>query len=487
MSETRWHALHGDAVIAALETDPKNGLGAEQASDRLAEYGYNELTHEEGTSALKIFVNQFRNVLILILLAAVVLAALVGEAVDALIILIIVVFCAVLGFVQEFRAERALEALEQMLSQVVSVLRDGRRVEIPSRELVPGDILFLEAGDRVAADVRLLESHSLRCDEASLTGESAPVGKHPDRVAAATPLAERTNMAFAGTTVTYGRGKTAVTGTGMRSEFGKIAGEVATIETGKTPLEKRTDEIGKWLAIICLSICALVVVISLVRGHLNGNLDFEFAVTMIMFAIALAVAAVPEALAAIVTGALALGMHALAKRNAIVRKMPVVETLGCTTVICSDKTGTLTTGEMTVRRVYGFGGPIEVSGAGYAPAGELRRADGSSPVTDPAFRRLLEAGLLCNDSELFEQDGKWHIKGDPTEAALLVLAAKAGLQHADTRNANPRIEEFPFSSERKRMSTLHSMADGASLAFMKGAPEVVLERCSSIADGADTR
>ena len=483
MKEILWHSSDAETVLKELRTDPQKGLASEEAKKRLEEYGSNELKHEEPISPYTIFINQFKNILIMILILAVILSAVVGEIVDAAIILVIVIFCAVLGFVQEYRAERALEALKKMLSPTITVLRDGEEADIPSEELVPGDILHLEAGDKIPADLRLIEIHSLRCDEASLTGESIPVGKDSKLLPDGTPVSDRKNMAFTGTTVTYGRGKGVVTSTGMQTEFGKIAQEVAAIEVGKTPLEKRTDEIGKWLGIICFTICGLVAAISLVRELMFGSVNFEFIVTMIMFAVALAVAAVPEALAAIVTGALALGMHAMAKKNALVRKMPAVETLGCTTVICSDKTGTLTRGEMTVRKIFSDNKMIEVTGVGYAPKGELKESAGENVADNKSLGLLLQAGLLCNDSDLHKEEDKWAIKGDPTEAAFVVAAVKAGFKIHEERLKVPRIEEIPFSSERKCMTTIHKKDESKNMAFMKGAPEVVLDKCTYFFEG----
>ncbi|MEW6409794.1 MAG: cation-translocating P-type ATPase, partial [Nitrospirota bacterium] len=487
MGKVVWHSIEAAQVLKELDTDLHKGLTGDEVRSRLEKYGYNELKKEERISPFTIFINQFKNILIIILLIAIVLSALIGEIVDAAIIGVIVVFCAVLGFIQEYRAERALEALKKMLSPTITVLRGGREEEVPSKELVPGDILLLEAGDKIPADGRLVENHSLRCDEAPLTGESVPVGKDIKPLPADMRVSDRKNIVFTGTTVTYGRGKAVVTSTGMSTEFGKIAEEVTTVETETTPLEKRTEEIGKWLGIIALGICFLVAGISVVREALGGKIDLEFIITMVMFAVALAVAAVPEALAAIVTGALAIGMHQMAKRNALIRKMPAVETLGCTTVICSDKTGTLTKGEMTVRKIFTGGKLIEVTGVGYAPEGEFRGSDIVNVTNNQSFRLLLQGGLLCSDAHLDEKDGKWFIKGDPTEGALVVASAKAGLHQSEMRLENPRIEEIPFSSERKRMTTIHQMEDGKRMAFMKGAPEIVLERCSRISDGNGAR
>ncbi len=486
MATTPWHSIEATQVLKELNTDLHHGLTEDEIRRRQEQYGFNELKKEEKVSPFTLFINQFKNILIIILLIATVLSALVGEMFDAALILVIVAFCAVLGFIQEYRAERALDALKKMLSPTITVLRGGKEEEIPSKELVPGDILLLEAGDKIPADARLIESHSLRCDEASLTGESVPVGKSTNSLPEHVRVNDRKNMVFTGTTVTYGRGKAVVTLTGMQTEFGKIAEEVTAVEAEKTPLERRTDEIGKWLGIISLGICFLVAAVSVVREMLSGGkIDLPFIVTMVMFAVSLAVAAVPEALAAIVTGALAIGMHQMSKRNALVRKMPAVETLGCTTVICSDKTGTLTKGEMTVRKIFTGGKEIEVTGAGYEPRGEFRGSDNIK--NSKSLQMLLQIGLLCSDSSLEEKEGKWGIKGDPTEGALVVAAAKAGLHQTEMRLENPRFEEIPFSSERKRMTTIHQMTDGRKTAFMKGAPEVVLERCSHIFENGEVK
>jgi P-type Ca2+ transporter type 2C len=478
MTKQLWHSMEIESILKNLETDPEQGLSQQEVQRRLGEYGYNELGEQAKTSPFILFLNQFKNTLIIILIAATVLSALIGDLLDAGIILAIVVFCALLGFLQEYRAERALDALKKMLTPTNTVFRGGKELKVSSKELVPGDILLLEAGDKIPTDARLIEIHSLQCDEAPLTGESFPVEKELRALPEEIPVGDRKNMVFTGTSVTYGRGKAVVTTTAVNTEFGKIAAELASVSQEKTPLEKRTEEIGKWLGIIALVICGLVVGASIVRESIVGQLDLQFMLTMLMFAIALAVAAVPEALAAIVTGALAIGMHQMAKRNALIRRMPTVETLGCATVICSDKTGTLTKGEMTVRRVFGGGKVMEVSGAGYAPVGALSPAS-----NNPSLNMLFTGGILCNDSTLFEEGGKWSIKGDPTEAALLVLAAKAGLSRDEVRQQYPRIKEFPFSSDRKRMTTIHRTENGKIRAVVKGAPEVVLERCSYFLNG----
>lgn len=477
---SNWHSMEVDQVLRELNTDPHQGLSEEETRKRLEKYGYNELKKEEQASPITLFFNQFKNILILILIIAIGLSALVGEVVDAAIIAVIVVFCAVLGFIQEYRAERALEALKKMLTPTITAMRGGKEREVPSKELVPGDILLLEAGDRIPADARLVENHSLRCDEAPLTGESVPVGKNIKPLPEEVRVSDQKNMVFTGTSVSFGRGMAVITSTGMHTEFGKIAKEVTAVKTEPTPLEKRTGEIGKWLGIFAITVCFLVAAISGVREALTGKIDLPFIITMVMFAVALAVAAVPEALSAIVTGALAIGMRQMAQKNALVRKMPAVETLGCTTVICSDKTGTLTKGEMTVRKIFTGGKWVEITGVGYAPEGELKGAGILHSKNHRSLQLLLQGGLLCNDAALEQKGGKWTIKGDPTEGSLVVAAVKAGLHQVEMRLENPRIEEIPFSSERKRMTTIHQMEDGKILAFMKGAPEVVLEKSSHI-------
>ncbi len=475
-----WYNLFKDDLLEKLCVDSNRGLSEEEVKERLEKYGFNEIEKEKRVSPFQIFINQFKNTLIIILLIAIILSALIGEIVDSVIIGIIVVFCALLGFLQEYRAEKALDALKKMLSPTITVLRSGKEQEVPAKEIVPGDILILEAGDKVPADARLIEAHSLRCDEAPLTGESSPVSKNIDPIPGQVQIADMKNMVFAGTTVTYGRAKAVVVATGMNTQLGKIAKEVLTVKAEKTPLEKRTEEIGKWLGIICITICFLVIGISLIRETIEGKVDLSFLVTIVMFAVALAVAAVPEALAAIVTGALAIGMRQMAKENALVRKMTAVETLGCTTVICSDKTGTLTKGEMTVRKIYYNERKIEITGSGYEPTGEFKGISIDEIKNDSGIQMLLKGAVLCNDADLYKANGKWNIKGDPTEGALVVVASKVSIDVSNVRLKNPRIEEIPFSSERKRMTTIHRMEDGKIIVFVKGATEVILERCSYI-------
>jgi Ca2+-transporting ATPase len=468
-----WHAVEHGELLQQLAVDPSRGLSRQEAQTRLDAHGPNELRVAEGPSAWRILLGQFKDGLIGILLIATVLSALIGELFDAGLILTIVVCSAGLGFLQEYRAERAVEALRKLLSPAATVLRGDAAMDVPVREIVPGDILLLEAGDRVAADARILVGQALAADESALTGESVPVEKQPEVLPDDTRISERHNMLFMGTAVVHGRGRAVAVATGMDTEFGQIAQDVGAAKEVKTPLERRTAEIGKWLGGLSLGIVLLVMAVAVARELWMGRgLSLQFAISLAMFSVSLAVAAVPEALAAIVTGTLAVGMRRMARRNALVRQMPAVEALGAVTVICADKTGTITKGEMTVRKIYAMGGLVTVTGAGYAPDGAF-----DPPHARGQLSQLLEAGALCNDADLTHEEASWRIQGDPTEGALVVLAAKAGLQVRDLRNRHPRVDEVPFSSERKRMTTVHQAPGGATVAFMKGAVEVVLERC----------
>ncbi len=456
------------------------GLTTQEAQTRLTQYGPNELKKEKGKSPLKILASQFTDILMIILLLAMALSVGVGlytgstdEIFDASIILVIVLASAILGFTQEYRSEKAVEALKKMTAPTASVLRDGKEVRIPACELVPGDIMLLYTGDKVPADGRLLEAFTMKDDEAPLTGESSPVNKCADVLPEHTQLNDRDNMVYTGTVVVYGRGKAAVTSSGMNTEFGKIAQMVQAAPTEQTPLEKRLAGVGKWIGIF-----ALIVAVSV--GFVGIVVEQRPILDMIMWSISLAVAAVPEALPAIVTGALAIGMYRMAKSNAIVKRLPAVETLGSTSVICSDKTGTMTKGEMTVRSLYVDEQIIKVTGIGYAPQGEFQIDDKKVTPNQDAIE-LLKISTLCNDSGL-EQDtqtSKWIVKGDPTEGALVVASEKAGINKEDLDEQQPRVAEVPFSSERKRMTTIHTKGD-TKIAYIKGAPEMIIERCSKI-------
>jgi len=479
MSIEEWHALESSEALKQLDTS-KSGLSSTEANNRLKEYGPNQLATGKKTSPVTIFLSQFKSILILILLAASIVSFATGHQFDASIILIIVVISATLGFVQEYRAEKALEALTKMLVPTASVLRDGKEVQLPTKDLVPGDILVLKEGDRVAADARLIEVNNLQVNEAPLTGESIPVEKTTEKVAKDAAILDKTDMVFSGTAVTCGKAKALVVMTAMNTEFGKIARQVSAVEKKETPLEKRTKEVGKLLGIAALAVSITVILLGVARG-----LDL---LDMFLFGIALAVAAVPEALPAIVTGSLAIGMYKMAKRNALVRKMPAVETLGSTTVICTDKTGTLTKGEMTVRKVYAAGTTIDVSGVGYSPQGTFDSKNETTMETK-CFSLLMKGAVLCNDSDVLLDGDKWIVKGDPTEGALVVAALKAGVQKEEVRTIYPRINEFPFSSDRKRMTTIHSVPEqleGSKIIFMKGAPDIMLRYCTRICEGNAT-
>lgn len=476
VDEVKWHSLELDEVFEKLRSTP-NGLSSEEASKRLEEYGFNEIVVEKKVSPWMIFLGQFKSPLIILLLVATGLSMVIGELVDATIIIAVVVASAVLGFYEEYRAERALEALKKMTAPMARVLRDGKVVMIKAREVVPGDVLLLEAGDRVASDARLVESVSLRADEASLTGESTPVEKVIGKLPPETPLPDRVNMVFAGTVITYGKGKAVVVATGPRTELGKIAEKIKEAEEKKTPLEYRMEQIGKLLTVLCISVAVIVALI--------GVLVWKYSIfTMVFWAISLAVAAVPEALPAIVTSSLAIGMYRMAKRNALVTRLPAVETLGSASYICADKTGTMTKGEMTARRVYVSGKVIEVTGSGYEPVGELLLDGRKVDVKElRELELLLLIGALNNDARIIVEDKKRAIAGDTTEGALLVLAEKAGLNVEEVRRAYPRVGEVPFSSERKRMSTYHKMPNGEYYLLVKGAPEVVLSLSKYIMKG----
>ena len=470
---TPWHAMSLEKTFEVLNTK-ENGLSQEEVQRRLQEYGPNELKKEKGISPIRLFLEQFADILIIILLIATGLSIYLGEITDAIVIIAIVLACAILGFVEEYRSEKALEALKKMTAPTAMVLRDGKEVKVQASEIVPGDIILLYTGDKVPADARLIEAINLKMDEAPLTGESTPVNKTVDPLPEETGIPERRNIVFTGTAVVYGRGKAVVTSTGMNTEFGKIAKMVQVTEEEETPLEKRMASVGKWIGILCVAVCLAVAAIGIAEGR--NPLD------MVLWGVSLAVAAVPEALPAIVTGALAVGMYRMAKVNTIVRRLPAVETLGCTSVICADKTGTMTKGEMTVQRIYVNDKTIKVSGVGYEPQGDFIFEDKKmDPAEEEELVALLKISALCNDAKLEKEkeSGRWIIKGDPTEGALVVAAAKAGLWKEELEKETPRIGEVPFSSERKRMTTVH-LASKKKMAFMKGAPEIVLERCTKI-------
>lgn len=469
MTEQTFHHLPADACLAALQSRPE-GLTRSEAAARLATYGPNELVPGRKLSPWLIFFRQWQNLLIIILLVATGISFWLGEHLDAAIILAIVLACVILGFVQEYRAEKAAAALQELAAPQAVVRREGEEVVLPAREVVPGDILLLHTGDRVAADARLLEEINLMADEAILTGESTPV--HKDPVPAPdpeTPVADRHCMVFGGTVITYGRGVAVVTATGMATEFGRIARLLGEVKEEATPLEQRLTLIGRVLSVICLGIAALAMFLGVLKGY--GWLP------MLIWGLSLAVAAVPESLPAVVTGALAIGTTRMAKKNAIVKRLPAVETMGCTTVICTDKTGTLTKNEMTVRQLYLDHRLIKVTGSGYAPEGKFHTLDHEDlTLTHPVLFAAARIAVLCNDANLKSEGGKWHLRGDPTEGALLTLGLKAGLTPERLQQDYPRVAEIPFDSNRKRMTTVHQDRTGLLLC-LKGAPENILPYC----------
>jgi len=473
-----WHSLEITEAIRELDSNPR-GLSSEEAQRRLAQFGPNELAEEKKISPWMLLLEQFKSFLIIILLIATIVSAALavrgeGDIWDPILIAVVVLFAAILGFVQEYRSERAMEALKQMTALTAAVIRDGEEKEVPARELVPGDIVLLRTGDRAPADARLMEAINLRTDEAALTGESTPVDKATVALPGDVPVGDRRNMVHMGTTAVYGRGKAIITGTGMVTEFGKIAGVLQEVKAPPTPLQVSLDKVGKILGIACLVICAIVAVVGIMVEMFDRIID------AFIWGVSLAVAAVPEALPAVVTISLALGVQRMAKRHALMRRLPAVETLGCATFICSDKTGTLTQDEMTVRKLYVNDKIIDVTGVGYEPKGEFY-LDGIvfDPQHDSHLQTLLQAAALCNDSYLVNINGVWQLKGDPTEGALVVVAAKAGIEPEGLLTQSPRVGEVPFSSERKKMTTVHDTPRG-KIAYSKGAPEVILSSCDRL-------
>jgi Ca2+-transporting ATPase len=487
MEEVMWHAMDPKGAVEKLGSDAAKGLTADEAKKRLAKYGPNALSDEGGTKVWEIIFNQFKDAFVIMLLVASVFSVIVeippwgeGEYGDAILIAIIVILSTVVGFIQEYRSEKALEAMRKLTSPTARVLRGGHEVVISAQEIVPGDIVVLEEGDRAPADALLLEIASLKTDEAPLTGESTPIDKVVGPLPERTAVGDRKNSVFMGTHLVYGHGKAVITATGMSTEFGKIAGAVQAIEEEKTPLNMKLDHLGKRLGIIVIALCVVIFGIEFYELDWRAlhMIDINVVLEAFMSAVALAVSAVPEALPALVTVTLAIGARMLAKNNALVRKLASAETLGSTTVICADKTGTLTKGEMTVRRIYVNGQMAEVSGAGYGASGDFCYAEGVAcdPREDEHLRLLLRIGALSNNAHY---DGD-KILGDPTEGALIVAAAKAGMTLSDLREEHPRVNEIPFSSERKRMTTIHTPTNPGLVAYVKGAPEIVLARCIQV-------
>ena len=484
-----------DEVVAALDTNPRSGLSREQARERLERYGRNELTAEKPVPAWRKFLGQFTDVLVILLIVAALISAGLWAyerdsplPYEAIAILAIVLLNALIGFAQQARAEQAVAALRQMSAAHGNVIRDGERQSIPAAEIVPGDIILIEEGDTIPADARLLESTALQTAEAALTGESTPVAKDTDAIPEASALGDRLNMVFSGTSVTYGRGIAVVTATGMATEMGRIAGMLKEAPQETTPLQQELDRVGKLLGLIVIAIAVAMIGTIIIVEHVTG---FAAIFDVLILGVALAVAAVPEGLPAVVTAVLALGVQRMAKRNAIIRHLAAVETLGSANVIASDKTGTLTKNEMTVRRVVTASGSVTLSGTGYAPKGEVRRDTGGA-IDGPLrseFERVLAAADRASNAVLQDHAGRWSVMGDPTEGALIVAARKAGLEDEALDARFARVGEVPFSSERKLMSTVHSDAERGErlLVFTKGAPDILLARCSHELVGTESR
>ncbi len=470
----RWHARQSDEALLELESSSA-GLSHEQARQRLLQYGPNRLDEAKPASVWQRLLRHLNNLLLYVLIAAALVTGLMGHLVDTFVILAVVVVNVVIGFVQEGKAEKALQAIRHLLAPHAVVLRDGCQQNLDAAELVPGDVVLLASGDSLPADVRLLQARNLRIDEAALTGESVPVDKQVEAVADDASIGDRLCMGYAGTLVTQGQARAVVVATGAATEIGRIGTMLESVEQGTTPLLRKMSDVGRALTAVILAAGALLFLFgTLVRGMGAGE--------MFMAAVGLSVAAIPEGLPAIMTITLAIGVQRMASRNAVIRRLPAVETLGSVTVICSDKTGTLTRNEMTVQEVICAGQALEVEGAGYAPQGALLFEGvpvepAALAARTPAASALAEAAALCNDASLHEKDGLWTLAGDPTEGALLTLAMKAGLSPANLHVDRPRLDVIPFESEHRFMATLHA-CEGGSEVLVKGAPERVLAMCA---------
>ncbi|MBP3961125.1 calcium-translocating P-type ATPase, SERCA-type [Paenibacillus lignilyticus] len=489
MEQGKWHQMETSELAEALQASLDTGLTPSAAAERLREVGRNELTEGKKVPPIMLFLGQFKDFMVLVLMGATLISGLLGEYLDAITIVAIIVINAILGFVQEFRAEKSLRALKALSAPLAKTLRGGESVVVPASELVPGDLVELESGDRIPADIRFIEANSCYAEESALTGESVPVNKHCVVIQAdELPLGDMRNIGFMGTMVTRGTAKGIVIRTGMNTEMGKIANLIQQTETMETPLQHRLEQLGKILIVVALALTVMVVV----AGILHGQPAYE----MFLAGVSLAVAAIPEGLPAIVTIALALGVQRMIKRRAIVRKLPSVETLGCASVICSDKTGTLTQNKMTVTKLWIGGQGMDVTGDGYEPTGSCFEGGKAVDLKQhQPLRRLLQIAALCNNASVTrideEQDAKrkkskttfvqdeWVLKGDPTEGALTVLASKLGVTMKSLEGLYQRVKEFPFDSERKRMSVLVSH-QGGRLVCTKGAPDVLMEQCTYI-------
>jgi P-type Ca2+ transporter type 2C len=461
---TKYYSITSQQTLSSLKATDK-GLSSHEAEQRLSKYGLNELTVEEGISPFKIFIEQFASPLVWILVAALAISLFLHEYVDATVIGLIIVINAILGFFQEYKAEKAIEALKRLASLKATVLRNGKASKIDSKYLVPGDIILLETGEKVPADARLLEIHSLQTQEGPLTGESLPVTKQITDYPEKTALADRKNMVYSSTIITKGRGKAIITRTGMQTQVGKIATLIQESHEKLTPLQKKLRDLGKYLTIAVVAVAIVVFFAGLLSG--------KSASVMFLTAIALAVAAIPEGLPAVITIALALGVQKMIKRHVLVRKLASVETLGSVSVICTDKTGTLTHNQMTVTKIFANNQVYDVTGSGYEPQGTF--LIGNKLAKPEPLHTLLKIGALCNDAKLEVAKNKISVVGDPTEAALIVAAQKAGIEPEKLLKKTPRQDEIPFTSERKMMTTIHS-----DLSYTKGSPAIIIERCNRI-------
>ncbi len=495
MTAKRFYSLTPEAVAKDLGSDLKNGLSETLAKKVFLEVGPNQLTEQKAISALALFLGQFKDFIVWVLIGAACVSGFLQEWIDAFAILGIVVINAILGFVQEYRAEKSLAALRKLSNPSAKVIRDAKLKVIPSCDLVPGDVIEIEAGDSIPADSRLIwVSSNFGVQEASLTGESTPVVKTIYALEEKDiPLADRANMVYMGTSVAFGKARAMIVYTGMQTQLGKIAGMVQSVIHETTPLQKKLEEFGKWIVYLCFVMVAMVFALGWLRG---GKI-----VDVFLTSVSLAVAAIPEGLPAVVTIALALGVHRMVKRNALIRKLPSVETLGCATVICSDKTGTLTKNEMTVQRIFAGGKNFEVTGIGYAPVGEINfspphplvpgtskgRGEGSGGGTlDPDLQNILRCAVLCNGAQLVNNSGVYKIVGDPTEGALLTVAGKAGITKEKAETEFLFVDEIPFDSDRKKMTIIRKHGEKV-LAFVKGAPDVLIADCINTYENGNVR
>ncbi|MFN2266684.1 MAG: HAD-IC family P-type ATPase, partial [Desulfonatronovibrio sp.] len=467
----KWHAVPADEALTLLESS-MDGLSAEDAQKRLETFGPNMLSQAKKQGPVMRFLLQFHNVLIYVLLAAAVITALLQEWIDSMVIFGVTIVNALIGFIQEGKAEKSLDSIKNMLAPKAVAIRDGKRINIPAQDLVPGDVVVLKAGDKIPADLRLLEAKDLQIDESALTGESVPASKNTYEVDEDASLGGRSGMAYSGTLVTYGQGRGVVAATAELTQIGRISSLLNQVDTLTTPLLRQVARFGHILTIAILILAGITFFFGIIiRGYGAGD--------MFLAAVGLAVAAIPEGLPAIMTITLAIGVQKMARRNAIIRRLPAVETLGSVTIICSDKTGTLTRNEMTVQNICTGDHLFGITGAGYSPEGHFTLDNKQiKPDDNPVLMQVLESALLCNDALVQESEGQWKLDGAPTEGALVTAAMKAGLTHDELDTSKSRIDIMPFSSEKKFMATLNHVGDQKKLLILKGAPERVYERCS---------